>query len=156
MAAPIPHRPAFISSVVYQNNRAAIAWLQRAFGFDASEVLVDSHDNIVHAEMSHGDGVVMISNEIAGWDWARSPAAIGGTNTQRIHVRIEKDIDAHCERARQAGATIFMEPKEQFYGERTYVAIDPEGHRWTFSQPVRQVSFQEMEQATGFRFKKLA
>jgi uncharacterized glyoxalase superfamily protein PhnB len=153
MSAPIPRRPAFISSVVYTDNRAALAWLQRAFGFDASEVLVDSRDNIVHAEMSHGDGVVMISGQFA--DWTRSPATIGGTNTQRIHVRIEKDIEAHCERARQAGATIVMEPKDQFYGERSYVAIDLEGHRWTFSQPVRQVSFQEMEEATGFKYKKL-
>jgi len=153
MAAPIPRRPAFISSIVYKDNRAAMAWLERAFGFDASEVLVDSRDNIVHAEMSHGDGVIMISNEFA--DWTRSPSSIGGTNTQRIHVRIEKDIDAHCERARQAGATIIAEPREQFYGERTYAATDLEGHHWNFSQPVRQVSFQEMEQATGFKFKKL-
>ena len=154
MSAPIPRRPAFISSVVYTDNRAALAWLQRAFGFDASEVLVDSRDNIVHAEMSHGDGVVMIGGEFA--DWTRSPASIGGTNTQRIHVRIEKDIDAHCERARQAGATIVMEPQDQFYGERSYVAIDLDGHRWTFSQPVRHVTSQEMEQATGFKYKKLA
>jgi len=152
MDTPIPRRPAFISSVIYQDNRAAMAWLQRAFGFDASEVLVDSRDNIVHAEMSHGDGVVMIGGEFA--DWTRSPASIGGTNTQRIHVRIEKDIDAHCERARHAGATIVMEPQDQFYGERSYVAIDLGGHRWTFSQSVRQVSSQEMEQATGFKYKK--
>ena len=154
MSAPIPSRPAFISSVVYKDNRAAMAWLERAFGFDAAQVLVDSHDNIVHAEMSHGGGVIMISGEFA--EWARSPASSGGTNTQRIHVRIEKDIDAHCERARQAGAIIMAEPREQFYGERTYAAIDLEGHRWNFSQPVRQVSFQDMEQATGFKFKKLA
>jgi uncharacterized glyoxalase superfamily protein PhnB len=153
MAAPIPRRPAFISSIIYKDNRAAMAWLQRAFGFDASEVLVDSRDNIVHAEMSHGDGVIMIGSEFT--DWARSPSSVGGTNTQRIHVRIEKDIDAHCERARQAGAIIEAEPREQFYGERTYAATDLEGHHWNFSQPVRQVSFQEMEQATGFKFKKL-
>ena len=154
MSAPLPRRPAFISSVVYKDNRAAMAWLQRAFGFDASEVLVDSQDNILHAEMSHGDGVVMISSQFA--DWTRSPATIGGTNTQRIHVRIEKGIEEHCERARQAGATIVMEPTDQFYGDRSYVAIDLEGHRWTFSQPVRQVSFKEMEEATGFKYKKLA
>ena len=154
MSAAIPHRPAFISSVVYQDNRAALTWLQRAFGFDAAQVLVDSQDNILHAEMSHGDGVVMISSQFA--DWTRSPATIGGTNTQRIHVRIEKGIEEHCERARQAGATIVMEPTDQFYGDRSYVAIDLEGHRWTFSQPVRQVSFKEMEEATGFKYKKLA
>ncbi|HEY6456447.1 MAG TPA: VOC family protein [Steroidobacteraceae bacterium] len=153
MSVPTPRRPAFISSVVYKDIRAAMQWLQSAFGFDASEVLYDSRDNIVHAEMSHGDGVIMISNEFA--DWARSPANLGGSNTQRIHVRIEQGIDEHCERARKAGVTIIAEPKEQFYGERNYAAVDPDGHRWTFSQPVRQVSFQEMEQATGFKFKKL-
>ena len=42
-----------------------------------------------------------------------------------------------------------------FYGERAYVAADLEGHYWTFSQPVRTVSRQEMEQATGLRFELL-
>jgi len=153
MAAPLPRRPAFISSLIYKDNRAAMKWLERAFGFDASEVLVDSRDNIVHAEMTHGDGVIMIGSEFT--EWARSPASVGGTNTQRIHVRIEEGIDEHCERARKAGATIIAEPREQFYGERTYAARDLEGHHWNFSQPVRQVSAQEMETATGFKFKKL-
>ena len=153
MTEPFPRRPAFIPSIIYKDIRAAMAWLERAFGFDSSEVLVDSRDNIVHAEMTHGDGVISISNEFV--DWARSPATIGGTNTQRLHVRIEQGIDEHCERARQAGATIAAEPREQFYGERTYAAIDLDGHYWNFSQPVRVVSPHEMETATGFKFKKL-
>jgi hypothetical protein len=48
-----------------------------------------------------------------------------------------------------------MEPTDQFYGERTYAAVDPEGHYWTFSQTVRRVSEREMEEATGFKFKAL-
>ena len=47
------------------------------------------------------------------------------------------------------------EPQDQFYGERTYVATDPEGHYWTFSQPLRVVSREEMETATGCRFELL-
>jgi uncharacterized glyoxalase superfamily protein PhnB len=153
MADPTPRRPAFISSVIYRDNRAALKWLQNAFGFEPTMILTDSDDNIVHAEMTHGDGVVMIGYE---WvDWARSPLSVDGKNTQRIHVRIERDIDAHCERARKAGATIIMEPADQFYGDRTYAAADLEGHHWTFSQPVKQVSMQEMEQASGFEFKTL-
>ncbi len=151
MSAPTPRRPAFISSLVYKDDRAALQWLQQAFGFDVSGVLVDSHDKIVHAEMSHADGIIMVGNE---WlDWARSPASLGGKNTQRIHVRIENGIDEHCERARKAGAVIMMEPADQFYGERSYVAVDPEGHHWTFSQTVRVVSAEQMEQATGFKYK---
>ncbi len=151
MSAPAPRRPAFISSLVYRDNRAALKWLQEAFGFDVSGILVDSKDTIVHAEMSHGDGTIMVGNEFA--QWARSPLSVDGKNTQRLHVRVASGIDEHCERARKAGAVIMMEPADQFYGERSYVAVDPEGHHWTFSQTVKVVSTEQMEQATGFKFK---
>jgi len=152
MAASMPHRPAFIPSLAYKDNRAALKWLQAAFGFEPSEVLTDSEGNIVHAEMTHDDGVVMIGREWA--DWTRSPVSLGGKNTQRVHVRIERGIDEHCARARQAGAKIVMEPADQFYGDRTYIAADLEGHYWTFSQPVRDVSNEDMERASGFKFTK--
>ena len=116
-------------------------------------MLTDADGNIVHAEMTYGDGVVMIGAEWA--DWTRSPASLGGKNTQRVHVRIERGLDEHCARARQAGARIVKEPEDQFYGERAYIAADLEGHYWTFSQPVRTVSNAEMEKATGFRFAPL-
>jgi uncharacterized glyoxalase superfamily protein PhnB len=148
MATSIPHRPAFIPSIIYKDNRAALEWLQSAFGFEASEVLTAANGEIVHAEMSHDDGVIMIGSEFA--DWTRSPASINGKNTQRVHVRLGRGIDEHCTRARQAGAKIAMEPADQFYGDRTYMAVDPEGHHWTFSQPVRSVSKEEMEKTSGF------
>jgi|SRR5579862_232524 len=153
MASSTAHRPAFIPSLAYRDNRAALKWLKSAFGFAVSEALADAEGNIVHAEMTHEDGIIMIGSEWA--DWTRSPVSLGGKNTQRVHVRIERGIDEHCARARQAGAKIIMEPADQFYGHRTYVAADLEGHYWTFSQPVRTVSEQEMEQATGFKFTTL-
>ena len=138
MATPIPHRPAFIPSIIYKDNRAALKWLQNAFGFEASQVLTAANGDIIHAEMSHGDGVVMIGSEFPAWAWAVSPASIGGKNTQRIHVRLESGIDEHCARARRAGAEIAMEPADQFYGDRAYMAVDHEGHHWTFSQPAQK------------------
>src|ERR1700677_3213444 len=134
MTSPSSSRPSFIPSVVYQDNRAALKWLEQAFGFEPSEILTDADGKIVHAEMTYGDGVVMIGSEWA--DWTRSPAALGGKNTQRIHVRVARGIDEHCARARQAGARIVMEPADQFYGDRTYIAADLEGHHWSFAQPV--------------------
>src|ERR1700688_1043751 len=153
MATTAPHRPAFIPSIIYKDNRAALKWLQNAFGLEASEVLAAANGDIVHAEISHGDGVIMIGSEFA--EWTTSPASVGGKNTQRVHVRLGRGIDEPCARARQAGATIAMEPADQFYGDRTYMAVDLEGHHWTFSQAVKQVSMAEMEQATGFKFKPL-
>jgi len=68
---------------------------------------------------------------------------------------LTRGIDEHCAHARRAGARIVMEPADQFYGERTYMAADLEGHHWTFSQTVRHVSNEDMEKATGFKFRKL-
>ena len=56
MTVTAPPRPAFIPSVIYKDNRAALQWLQKAFDFEPSMVLTDAQDNIVHAEMSYGDG----------------------------------------------------------------------------------------------------
>ena len=153
MTAAMPRRPSFIPSLAYKDNRAALEWLQHAFGFEPSEILTDADGNVVHAEMMHGDGVVMIGSEWA--DWTRSPASLGGKNTQRVHVRVESGIDEHCARARQAGAKIVKEPEDQFYGERAYIAADLEGHYWTFSQPIRNISREEMEKASGFKFQRL-
>ena len=140
MALP---RPTFISSVVYRDQRAAMAWLEKAFGFEVSELLVDGQDKILHAEMSFGDGVVMIGSE--WFTWTRSPAAVEGMNTQRIHVRIDSDVDAHCARARAAGAVIVKEPEDQFYGDRTYIARDLDGHHWSFAQAKRAVPSEEIQ-----------
>jgi uncharacterized glyoxalase superfamily protein PhnB len=153
MATTAPRRPAVIPSIIYKDNRAALKWLQKAFGFEPSEVLTDSQDNIVHAEMTHEDGVIMVGSEFAAW--TKSPESVGGANTQRVHVRLTNGIDEHCARARQAGAKITMEPADQFYGDRAYMAVDLEGHHWTFAQAVKQVSTTEMEQVSGFKFKPL-
>ena len=107
---------------------------------------------VVSAELSFGDARLTVGG---AWENIKPPAALEGANTQIIHVVVDSGLDAHCERARQAGATIIAEPREQFYGERTYAATDLEGHHWNFSQPVRQVTFEEMERATGFKYKKL-
>jgi uncharacterized glyoxalase superfamily protein PhnB len=71
----------------------------------------------VHAEITHGDGVVMIGTEWA--DCTRSPASLDRKNTQRVRVRIENGIGEHCARSWRAGAKIVKEPEDQFYGDRT-------------------------------------
>jgi uncharacterized glyoxalase superfamily protein PhnB len=87
-----------------------------------------------------------------GGEWAenvKAPSSIGGANTQNIHIQIETDVDAHCERARAAGARIIQEPETQFYGDRTYRALDPEGHMWTVGQTVNVMTPEEWDAASG-------
>lgn len=144
-------RNSLTSAVSYRDPQAALDWLEKAFGFERAMVITDADGTIAHAEMRHGDGLIMIGSE-----WSedhRSPASVGGKNTQSVHVHLTNDIDAHCERARQAGAVIVQEPETQFYGDRTFRARDPEGHIWTFGQTVRQLTPEEWDAASGLETK---
>jgi uncharacterized glyoxalase superfamily protein PhnB len=112
-------------------------------------IITDDQDNIMHSEMSFGDGIIMVGSE---WSQAhKSPANIGGKNTQSVHVQLTEDIDAHCERARRAGAIIDYAPATQFYGDRTYRCRDPEGHIWTFGQTVNVMTSEQWDKAAGVK-----
>lgn len=140
--------PAFTVAAVYREPKAALDWLERAFGFEITMAIEGDDPAMCHYEMAVGGrGRIMIGGEWAAW--ARSPASIGGVNTQSTHVGLTGDLDGHCERARSAGATIAAEPEDQFYGDRTYRAVDLEGHVWTFSVHVRDVTRAEAEAAIG-------
>ena len=139
------HRATVASALAYQDPEAALDWLSKAFGFDVTMVIRDDTGTIIHSEMSIGNGYIMIGNE---WrEHIKAPGNAGGANTQTVHIQLTEDIDAHCERARAAGARLDMEPETQFYGDRTYRAFDPEGHMWTFAQTIEVKSNAEMEAA---------
>lgn len=149
------HRQTFISSLTYRDPVAALRWLERAFGFETA-MLITSQDGVYrpgefHSEMRFGDSLVMIGGE---WtDTHRSPRSAGGIMTQTVHVHLDEDIDAHCARARAAGADIVAEPTDQFYGDRTYRAADLEGHVWSFGQTVREVSRDEAARSSGLKIE---
>lgn len=142
----------FTSSVSYRDPKAALQWLERAFDFEVTMAIDGPPESPGqgHYEMScQGRGRIMIGGLWA--DWVSSPEGIGGKNTQTVHVQLSDDVDTHCERARAAGAIIAAEPEDQFYGDRTYRAVDLEGHVWTFSVHVRDVTRAEAEAAIGQR-----
>ena len=140
-------RSRLTSAVCYQDAKAALRWLEEAFGFETAMVITDAAGNLAHSEMRFGEALIMIGNEWSAQH--KSPKSIGGLNTQTVHVHLDADIDGHCERARAAGATILQEPADQFYGDRTYRCSDPEGHIWTFGQTVRATTREEAERASG-------
>jgi len=144
-------RNGLTSAVCYRDPRAALDWLEAAFGFEPAMVITDKDGGVAHAEMRFRDSLIMIGSE---WtDDHRSPASIGGKNTQTVHVQLDAGIDEHCASARRAGAEILAEPGDQFYGDRTYRARDPEGHIWTFGQTVRQTTPEEWDRKSGLTTK---
>ena len=137
--------PRIASAVWYEDAPKAIDWLCRAFGFEVRLVCEGEGGRIEHSELVFGEGLIMVNgtrgDDRPGHERMASPRANGGVNTQVLCVCVD-DADAHCARARDAGAHIFREPAEDDHGpeyplDRTYGARDPEGHLWFFMQRVR-------------------
>jgi uncharacterized glyoxalase superfamily protein PhnB len=122
--------PSVIPCLRYRDAAAAIAFLRNAFGFAEHAVYPGEGGRIEHAELTFGNGMVMIgSGKADGLGW-RSVAEAGGF-TQANYVIVD-DVDAHCVRAREAGARIEQEPRNEGYGGRGYAARDPEDNLWYF------------------------
>lgn len=138
-----PGWPRISSSLYYVEAIAAIDWLCKAFGFEVQLKIEGEGGRLEHSELRYGDGLIMVgsADKPTQSPLRRSPKQIDGFNTQNMMVYVD-DIEAHCKQARDAGASILKEPTTTDYGEeywtdRSYEAQDLEGHRWWFSQRLR-------------------
>jgi len=133
--------PRISAGLWYEDPAASIDWLCRAFGFEVQLKVEGEGGRIEHSELVLGGGLIMVGGEKGKFGYAKPPAQVGGANTQNLMVFVD-DVDAHCERARAAGAVITMEPKNSDYGDdywvdRTYQCRDIGGHHWWFVQRLK-------------------
>jgi uncharacterized glyoxalase superfamily protein PhnB len=127
--------PATVTPVlIYPDVRDAVAWLERAFGFEERVRIGDSH----RAQLRVGaDGAVVVA-DVRG----DQVAPRDGVVTQLLKVRVV-DVDEAFARARDCGARVIQEPTTYEYGERSGVVEDMGGHRWELTQTVRDVAPEE-------------
>jgi PhnB protein len=129
---------------------AAIEFYKKAF--DAVEVLrLQAPDGtIAHAEIKIGDSHIMLGEENADWG-AISPTTLGGTGGG-IMLYVE-NVDQICERAVEAGATLKRPAKDEFYGDRVGIIVDPFGHQWNVATHVEDVSNEEVAKRFNAMFE---
>jgi uncharacterized glyoxalase superfamily protein PhnB len=126
-------RPTIVPQLPYENIRAALSFLERAFGFrEIPSSRLEGADGVLHhALVEFGDGVIGIGTQ--GAHGAISPKS-AGIESQYISVYVD-DVDAHYQHALAAGAQIARGLRDH----HAYEALDLEGHRWRFLQRVREV-----------------
>jgi uncharacterized glyoxalase superfamily protein PhnB len=138
-----PGWPRISTALYYEDASTAIDWLCRAFGFEVRLKVEGDGGRIEHSELTFGEGLIMVSgiDKREKFPHIKAPSEIGGGNTQSMMVYVD-DVEAHCKRAREAGAKIVVEPATHDYGEdywvdRGYECADLGGHHWWFYQRLK-------------------
>jgi uncharacterized glyoxalase superfamily protein PhnB len=138
--------PRLSAGIYYDDAAAAIDWLCRAFGFEVRLKVEGDGGRIEHSELVYGEALVMVgqsgpNRKHPNIARGAAPRSIGGVNTQSLMLFVDS-VDEHCARARAAGATVVEEPAVHDYGpeywaDRSYGALDSEGHLWWFTERLR-------------------
>lgn len=126
----------------YEDLPAALDWLARVFGLKERFRLALPNGVVLHAELEHGNGVIMLGN--VGPKNAERPETV----RSGVYVFVD-DVDAHWAQAKAQGAEIAGEPEDQPFGDRIYLAKDLEGHEWYFAQHLRDVAVEELLAGMG-------
>jgi len=131
--SPLKTVSTIIPTLRYRDAKAAIAFLQRAFGFEPKLVVEGDGDMIEHAQLTFGNGMIMLSSLRDGeYDTHLvHPSDIDRRQTQAPYILVE-DPDSHHDQAKEAGAEIVIELTSPGHGGRLYAARDPEGYMWNF------------------------
>ncbi|MDF1544196.1 MAG: VOC family protein [bacterium] len=119
--------------LVVKDLASATKFYDEAFGLKTRLMMPDEKGNPMHAELAHKDGVIMMGQEDEA-QGGKSPSSLGGSPVS-LYLYVE-DVDAVFNKAKEKGAEVIMEPKEQFWGDKLCSVKCPEGYHWNFATNV--------------------
>jgi PhnB protein len=123
--------------------RAAINFYVAALGAEEMFALVDPSDGrIGHAELKFGTTTIMLSDEYPDFG-AIAPETIGGSPV-KLHIYVD-NVDALFAKAIALGGIEVRPVKDQFFGDRSGMLLDPFGHTWMIATLKEKVSPQDMQ-----------
>jgi len=128
--------------ICVENAARAIDFYTEAFGAREKMRLTEPSGRIGHAELDFGGVTLMLADEFPEYGLRGPQPGMGTPCTLHVHV---DNADEVIGRAVKAGARLEMEPKDQFYGERSGAIRDPFGHRWTIGHHIEDMSSSEMQ-----------
>jgi PhnB protein len=140
-------------SLVVDNGNEAIEFYKRALGAEEVYRMAMPDGRVGHAELKLGDSIFFVSDEFPEMGF-RSPKSLGGTHGG-LGFYVE-DADAAFEKAVAAGATPVMPMMDAFWGDRYGKVEDPYGHTWSLMTHVKDLTPEEIAEASKEYFSQSA
>jgi len=116
----------------YRDCLGAIEWLCTALGFEKHAVYMGEGNSVMHAELTFGNGMIMLGSESNRSDYSKyiaMPDELGGREIRNVYL-IVSDCDATYAQAKAAGAEMVFKLEEKSYGGKGFTCRDPECYLW--------------------------
>lgn len=128
--------------LVVDGAEAFIDFITKGFGGEPAFVM-RSDDKITHATIKVGNSTIMAGDTMRGME----------AQTAMLYLYVE-DADTVFKKAIEAGAEVFSEVKDEFYGDRSGAVKDRWGNIWWIATQIEDVSPDELSRRAEERDKK--
>ena len=119
--------------MIVKDVKQTVDFYEKAFGFQTRMTMPDKQGQIMHAEMTYRDNVLMMGSESPDQKQLAARTLNGSPVSFYMYVDDVEDFYTH---AKKVGTEVVGELKDQFWGDRTCTFKCPEGYQWTFAQNV--------------------
>lgn len=115
------------------NIERSVDFYTEKLGFALGFAMTGDGGRMVHASVTNGGVTLMLGYKDDAGIPVKGRRLGGGAE---LYISTDA-VDAYCERVRAAGASLTQEIADQYWGDRTFTVIDPDGYVLTFAQTVR-------------------
>jgi PhnB protein len=122
--------------------KAAVAFYQKAFGFEKRGIMDGPDGRAIHAELTLRGTTLMLGPEVPQMG-SRSAKTLGGSPST-LYLLTE-NADKTVEKAVKLGATSKGPVMDMFWGDRCGTLVDPDGYTWMVATHVAEPTPQEMQ-----------
>ncbi len=126
-------KPKLLPLIRYRDPTRSIEWLCKALGFEKHRVVTRQDGSLSYAHLCFGGSLIMVTpfGDTASDADINLPDKIGRAQSQSCYF-VVRDVNAHYDNAKAAGAEIVLDIKVYEHGGCRYSCRDPEGHIWNF------------------------
>lgn len=136
-------------SLTFKDGNAALAFYKEAFGAVELFKMEMPDGGVGHAEFQIGDSRIFMSDEDP--ECHAKAMAPDTMSSCAFSIQVD-DCDAAYSKAVKAGAESVSEPKDEFWGMRSALVVDPFGYRWYLGQKTEDLSNEEIAQRAAALF----
>src|SRR4029079_8990086 len=149
---PVPFKPdrfhTLTPHLIVEGAGKYIDFLKRAFGAVESSRSPGPGGKLMHAEVTIGGSVVMLSDYFPEFG---TPPIVKGFWPVVLHLYVP-DADATFAQAKAAGCEVTMPLADQFWGDRYGQLKDPFGFQWSIATHKEELTTEEMQERAAKLF----